>query len=243
MSYFKRNCAVCGTPYSAWSNYCSHCGEPLEPSPPPEEEMLDGVAVSDWHLFIDKNASRYIEVFEKHKDKAVFLHMNWSAMFFHVYWLFYRRMYKYALIFGAVILLFSVLATTGLLASLKPELEAAEDIIAPYSHYLEEDIGTLYFEDIDTLNAIQQATTEYRKAVNVVNRKLLFRVLFYSLLLQAVFGLLADCLYRSYIRKHIQHTNGGTSGWSLVGGMALYLGFNRLIGAPIVAWVAEKLLG
>lgn len=243
MSYFGRKCAACGTPYSAWNNFCSHCGEPLEPSPPPEEETLDGVAVSEWHLFIDKNASQYMEIFEKHKHKKVFLHMNWAAMFFHIFWLFYRRMYKYALIFLAVILLFATLVTTGLLAAFKPELEAAEDIIKPYTHYLEGDIDSLYYEDIDTLNAVHHATVEYRRTINAVNGKVLFWSLFSSLLLQAVFGLLADCLYRTYIRKHIRYTNGGTSGWSLVGGGALYLLISRLIGAPIAAWVAEKLAG
>lgn len=242
MSYFGRKCSACGTPYSQWYKFCANCGEPLQPSPPPEEETLDGVAVSEWHLFIDKNASEYIEIFERYRGKKVFLHMNWSAMFFHIYWLFYRKMYKYALVFLAVILLFSMLVTTVLTTAIKPELIAAQDIIAPYSDYLDENHGTFYYEDIDTLKAIQEALTQYNKAVNAVKGKFLFWSLFSSLLLQAAFGLFADCLYRSYIRKHIQHTSGGTSGWSVVGGGALYLLLSRLIGAPIVAWVTENLL-
>ena len=144
MAYVQRRCAECGAPYSPWHTFCAACGEALVKMPPAEEELLDGVPLADWHVFIDKNASRYMELFQKHKDKKVFFHMNWAAMFFNVYWMFYRKMYKYALFFMAAWLLFILAVSTVALVALKPDVEAADRILAPYSQYLEENDGQLY---------------------------------------------------------------------------------------------------
>ena len=210
--------------------------------PPAEEELLDGVPLADWHVFIDKNASRYMELFQKHKDKMVFFHMNWAAMFFNVYWMFYRKMYKYALFFMAAWLLFILAVSTVALVALKPDVEAADRILAPYSQYLEENDGQLY-GDIAVVEQVQAAQRKYNKAMNAVTGKLTFTVLVCGLLFTGVFGLLVDCLYRSYVRRRIRHTSGGTSGWSLVAGVVVYQAFTHVIESPLLTLLVTSLWG
>lgn len=239
MENFNRRCTGCGTPYSAWNAYCSVCGAELVQQPPDEAELLEGIPLSDWHVFIDKNASRYMALFVKHKEKKVFFHMNWAAMFFNVYWMFYRRMYKYALLFLAVSLVFSLAVTAGAVLAFKPEFEAAQSIIEPYEPYLS---GNNYAINDEVMRSVQKAVSEYNVAVNLVTGRLTFVVAVAILLFHALFGLLADCLYRAYVRAHIRYTDGGTSRWSLAGGVALYLVFSRLIESPLIQLVTAKLL-
>ena len=156
--------------------------------PPAEEELLDGVPLADWHTFIDNNASRYMELFQANKNKKVFFHMNWAAMFFNVYWMFYRKMYACALFFMAVSLLVTLAVSTAALVALKPEVEAADRILAPYSQYLEENDGQLY-GDIAVVNEVQSAQRKYEKAMNVVTRKFIFSVVPGHVLFTGVFGL------------------------------------------------------
>lgn len=243
MGNFNRRCTGCGTPYSAWDAYCSVCGAKLVQQPPDEAELLEGIPLSDWHVFIDKNASRYMALFVKHKEKKVFFHMNWAAMFFNVYWMFYRRMYKYALLFLAVSLVFSLAVTAGAVLAFKPEFEVAQSIIAPYEPYLGDyDWSYATHGSFELMAEVRETVGEYNAAVNLVTGKLTFFVVVATLLFHTLFGLLADCLYRAYVRAHIRYTNGGTSGWSLAGGVALYLVFSRLIESPLIQLVTAKLL-
>lgn len=95
------------------------------------EELLDGIKKSDWHWFIDKNASRYVDIYAKNEGKKFFLSWNWAAFFFNIKWLFYRKMYKIAVLF---ILLYSViniiavlLISTAYMEELKPLYKLIKD--------------------------------------------------------------------------------------------------------------------
>lgn len=68
----------------------------------PEEE--------EWRLFIGDKADYYIPIWNKFKQQDKRVHFNISAMFFNIYWLGYRKMYKLAfLVLLASYLLVAVL--------------------------------------------------------------------------------------------------------------------------------------
>lgn len=67
----------------------------------PEEE--------EWRLFIGDKADHYIPIWNKFKDQDKRVHFNISAMFFNIYWMGYRKMYKFSIIFllsSALLLIF-----------------------------------------------------------------------------------------------------------------------------------------
>ena len=53
-------------------------------------------------FFIDKNASRYVDIYAENENKKFFLSWNWAAFFFGVNWMCYRKMYKNAVFFAVL---------------------------------------------------------------------------------------------------------------------------------------------
>lgn len=82
MSYYEHKCDKCGNTYIPGDEYCRNCNAPLPVTEISDGELLDGMQKSDWHIFIDKNSSRYTEIFAQNEGKKIFFHMNWSAFFF-----------------------------------------------------------------------------------------------------------------------------------------------------------------
>ncbi len=222
------NCPNCGLSCAEDWSYCPDCRTSLQPVA--EEELLDGIKVVDWHMFIGENSSRYVEIFSRNKGKRLFLHMNWAAMLFSFYWMFYRKMYKYAFLFLAVSILFSVVLTSVVAMALKPAVLEAREILEPYTY-------TSYY-DSEAL----EAHTAYNQAIATINGRLVFWTLVPSLSFHTLFALLADCLYRSHIRRTIACTDGGTSVWSMVGGIVVYQLITRLVATPLISYIAATLL-
>ena len=153
--------------------------------------------------------------------------MNWAAMFFNFYWMFYRKMYKYAFIFLAVNLLFSVVVTSAVVLALKPAWLEAREIVDSLT--------------VSSLEALTAQTT-YNQAMASIEGTLTFWLLIPSLAFGTLFGLLADCLYRSHVRRAIACTDGGTSVWSMIGGIVVYQLISRLIETPLISYITAKLL-
>lgn len=244
MSYFEKKCSNCGATYVEGDTYCRTCHTAIEQEPIIEEERLEGIKISDWHMFIDKNATRYVDIFSKNKGKRIFLNMNWAAFFFNFYWMFYRKMYKYAFIFLAVSMIFSLTVTALVVTAFKPAFAEAQRIIEPYSQYLTETDGlfSAYSDGSVDVSVIFDASSEYDKAINAVIAKMAFWIIIPSLIFGLLFGLLADCIYRAYILRNIQYKSGGTSGWSLVAGIVIYQAISNIIESPLFSLIVAKLL-
>lgn len=244
MSYFEKKCPNCGATYIEGDTYCRTCHTAIEQEPVIEEEKLEGIKKSDWHMFIDKNSSRYVEIFSKNEGKKIFFHMNWSAMFFNFYWMFYRKMYKYAFIFLIVSTVFSIAVTLLAVSAVKPDIDEAEKIIEPYSQYLTENNGlySAYSDSSVDVSVVLEASGKYDRAINAVIAKLSFGIIIPSLGFGVLFGLLADCIYRRYILLNFGRNVGGASGWSLVGGIIIYQAIGNIIVSPLITFVVAKLL-
>lgn len=65
----------------------------------------------EWEVFIGKNAGYYIPIWRKFKAQDTKVHFHIFAMIFNIYWLGYRKMYKYAM---AYILLIQVISLSML---------------------------------------------------------------------------------------------------------------------------------
>ena len=244
MSYYEKKCPNCGATVINGDTYCRTCSTPLDFEPTPQEPLLYGIKKSDWHLFIDKNSSRYVEIFAKNEGKKIFFHMNWAAMFFNVYWMFYRKMYKYAVIFLIVSMLFSIGVTAIAVSAVKPAMLEAEKIIEPYSQYIDNtnNLYAAYSDGSIDVNEILTAATKYDREIDAIMGKLSFLIIVPSLIFGTLFGLLADCIYRSYVLRNINRTRGGTSGWSLVLGIALYIFTSEVVLNPIITYFVSKML-
>ena len=103
----EKKCEYCGAAYIVSDGYCRNCWKRLPDAVSPKEELLNGVKKADWHFFIDKNASRYVDIYAEDENKKFFLSWNWAAFFFGVNWMCYRKMYKNAALFAVI---YSVLA-------------------------------------------------------------------------------------------------------------------------------------
>ena len=101
----EKKCEYCGATYIVSDGYCRNCWKRLPDAVSPKEELLNGVKKADWHFFIDKNASRYVDIYAENENKKFFLSWNWAAFFFGVNWMCYRKMYKNAVFLRFCILL------------------------------------------------------------------------------------------------------------------------------------------
>jgi len=247
MSYFEKRCPNCGATFIEGDAYCRTCNTPLEYQPISQEAMLEGIKKSDWHLFIDKNSSRYVNVFSKNEGKKVFLNMNWAAMFFNIYWMFYRKMYKYAIIYLIISTVFSITLSALVLPTIKSDILEAQKILEPHNQYLDNsnDLYSAYPDGSVVASEILNLTTpeeEYDNAIDAIMRKWAFRIIVPSIIFNVIFGLLADCIYRRYILRNINYKRGGTSGWSLACGVIIYGLINNIIVSPIVTYIFSKIL-
>lgn len=244
MLYIENKCSNCGAVISVADTYCRTCYNAIERERTPEEAKIEGIAVSEWHLFIDKNASRYVEIFSENKGKRIFFHMNWAAMFFSFYWLFYRKMYRYACLFLLVSTVLSIaLAALGA-AIIRPDMLKVEQLMEPYMEYVEnnDDLYNDVINGVIDIDEVRATIKEYNAAKRSIMGRYVFVVLVPAMLVRVLFGLLADCIYRRHILKTIPYKNGGTSGWALVGGLIIYSLLNQLIAVPLVELIVSAIL-
>ncbi|MBQ3576744.1 MAG: S-adenosylmethionine:tRNA ribosyltransferase-isomerase [Coprobacter sp.] len=71
MSYFENKCPNCGATVINGDTYCRTCSTPLDYKPTHQEALLYDIKKSDLHLFIDKNSSRYVDIFAKNEGAVV----------------------------------------------------------------------------------------------------------------------------------------------------------------------------
>lgn len=79
--------------------------------------------------FIAKDVKRYCDVFEKNKDKDIFIHTNWAAFFFGPAWMFYRSMWLWGTAVLAIQYFILFLAAIVFALLYMPEIAAAGYVI------------------------------------------------------------------------------------------------------------------
>ena len=186
-------CKKCGEIAPEGAKNCTTCGAMLYA----EEPIIEGMSSAELHSFIEKNASRYMSVFEKNREKKLFLSFNFAAGLFGVAWLCYRKMYKYAAIFLAAGLLLSVLLSCGFAITHREEFRAAYDVVGEgFSVIRGMDFVSVEGDDI-TVGDVPEEVVALQKSV----RSFTLGAAAISLLLNLALALFADCLYKRHIQK------------------------------------------
>ena len=210
MSEPEKRCEYCGAPYIVSDGYCRNCWKKLPDEPQDDVVLLNGVKKAEWHMFIDKNSSRYVEIYAKNEGKKAFLHMNWAAFFFGINWLCYRKMYKYALIVFILNFIISAAASLLVIGTFRSQIEPLYKDIAAYEESFSDTNITIIDYDYAT-SPLYSAAMDAQNQLNKIYIKISSILLFVLLISNIIFGLFADCIYRAYILKHIKFTDGGTS--------------------------------
>lgn len=205
-------CPNCGAVCKATDEYCKKCwkrlGDETTPMPSGKEEMTRSQWV-DWELFIGKNADRYIEIYKENTDKKWFAHMNWSAFFFSLNWVLYRRMTKVAIIGFAVSSLLIMFLFAMFLLPYRAEIQALQ-------------------ESADSLAAL-----EIYEIVAAAELKTLILIPFDCLF----WGLFGDAIYKRHIEKNINSKHSGTSVGDLVGGRIVFSVISSVLAQPVASLI------
>lgn len=249
MLNFENKCSNCGSTIFKEDIFCRSCGYPFESDEREKEESrLYGIKVTELHDFIDKNSSRYVDIFLKNEGKKIFLNMNWAAMFFNFYWMFYRKMYKYAFIFLLITLVFYSTLTAVAAGAFSPAIRKANEITEPYKEYVyvsgteayrtvfSVSDGTVDIEEIDA------AISEFNRQIDIISIKLYLSMIIPAVIFAVLFGMLADCIYRRHVLKNIGYKEGGTSFWSAVGGVVVYSIYQNIIATPLITVIITAIM-
>lgn len=238
MDNLEKKCEHCGATYIVSDGYCKECWKRIPTTASKKEELLDEVKKADWHFFIDKNASRYVEIYSKNEGKKFFLSWNWAAFFFNVNWMFYRKMYKnailFSLLYSLIIVLVILLISTAYMGQLKPLYNE----VITYEENYNSDIFTANNSNlIIESNGDPIKAYKAREEIESIMKRITLWSALGILFLQIPFGLFADCIYKSHILKNVKNLDGGTSYIAFfVGGLCNNI-FDRIIVSPIVTYL------
>lgn len=230
-----RPCPNCGTPISDNMLICPNCKMPLTggqpgntpfgqpfaspfqtpPYAPPytmpqvdRNEELDGVTAGEIMDFVVMNPFRYLRVFRKQIQQHTKVGWNWLAFLLPECWLLARKCYKS----GTLVVLFK-----ALVASLTYLLGLTSDLLS----------GSLYGDP--------SAMAGFVSSGNFIVLMVLGLL---SLLVNVLFGMFGDTLYRRYVYKKIHALKAaGTTGrqeLSAAGGVNMF--------APVIGYMAESIL-
>ena len=230
----EKKCEYCGAAYIVSDGYCRNCWKRLPDAVSPKEELLNGVKKADWHFFIDKNASRYVDIYAENENKKFFLSWNWAAFFFGVNWMCYRKMYKNAALFAVIYSVLALCVTLLISNAYKNQLKPLyEEVIAYEQNYNGNNFTANNPDLIIEVNEQPIKAYEARKKISFITNKITLWTIFVMLVLQIPIGLSADCIYRSHILKKIKYSDGGTSYIAFFAGCLCNSIFNRIIVSPI----------
>ena len=225
MSHRAVTCEYCGALCNQDDGYCKSCWKKLPTDETGDDYLLEGKGHSEWIDFIEKRTDHYMPVFKKNEGKSVFVSWNWSAFFFANNWMFYRKMYKYALILAAIFVGVTALLTTAFMLPHAGEIREINDIIAMYEEQMDEgDRVNVYTPDgTYTIPEAQARKWSAENDLMMLEMTITLRATLATALVQSVFfGLFGDALYKRFAQKRIGQKEGGASLVSWFGGVLLF---------------------
>ena len=239
-------CTNCGATCKAKDEYCKSCWSRLSVETEPGNSLIDGMSQSEWvewELFIDKNADRYIETYKKNHNKKLFPSMNWSAFFFGLNWVLYRKMLKVAVIGLVITSLISLFLFSVFLLPHRNEIKSLNKVIEPYHAYIKgggENIlidaqGVPYSPEI-----VQKGASAENKLVEIEFKAQLTCMVLIPFAC-AFWGFFGDAIYKKHIKENIRGKNGGTSVAELIGGRILLSVIELLLLNPLTALIIRIL--
>ena len=197
-------------------------------------DMLNGINKSDLHLFIDKNSSRYVDIYAKNENKKYFINWNWAAFFFGANWLSFRKMYKNA----AIYLLISNLLSACI-------------IIIALSAYKDQLVNSYFYNDIsndidlDYTNTYtvtyEEEPTSTDKILSNISRNVILWTILIILGTRIFLALFADCIYRNHILKQINSSLTGRSYLAFFACSFIDAGINDTVMVPLITMIIRQI--
>jgi hypothetical protein len=99
-------CVKCGRDLPEGAAYCPNCGVPAKPEEP--GGTAAGSGIDEIGLFVGKNAGYYKTIFRKfniHGVETFAPTWNWSAFLCNFFWMLYRKLYLWALLWFVLTLI------------------------------------------------------------------------------------------------------------------------------------------
>lgn len=211
-------CDNCGAKCSAGDIFCKSCFSKLVKDQPEEEQIIEGIDNNDLSVFLGKNEEYYFDKFSGKQGKKHYFQLNWSALFFGSNWYFYRGMYKVVVgyYFISVALTFVLSMLISALYSL--DVFSYQSAAAALTDYLRSGAETSHAGYIIP----EYANLVY--AYDVAQYKFLLMcipILLIPIVVDIVYRLSANSIYRQHIIKNIGHKEGGASIATMIGGLVI----------------------
>lgn len=240
-------CPNCGAACKAKDEYCKSCWKKLSVEIQPDESITAGMRQSewvDWQMFIGKNADRYIEIYKKNHQKKIFPHMNWSAFFFGLSWVLYRRMTKAAIVGFLITSLLLLSLFSVFLLPYRAEIKDLREDIEPYQEYIDSGRETILFDAQGvpySPEIVMRGGDASRKLAEIESKAQLKCYLIIIPFTCAFWGFFGDAIYKMHIKEKIRSNNGGTSVAELLGGRILFSVIELLLLNPLTSLITEIL--
>ncbi len=173
----------------------------------------------------------------------MFIHINWSAFFFGLNWVLYRKMYKVATIGFVITSLISILISIIFLLPHIEEIKSLNELITPFHQYVENGEQTILLDEqgIPYSPEIVQQGAQAEKKLNEIQTKAQLKSFFLIPFVCAFWGLFGDAIYKMHIRKNIKNKSGGTSTSALITGRLLLGAIELLALNPLIFLIAVML--
>jgi len=245
MSHKAVTCEHCGALCNQDDGYCKSCWKKLPTDETGDDYVLEGKGHSEWIDFIEKRTDHYMPVFKKNEGKSVFVSWNWAAFFFANNWMFYRKMYKYALILAAIFVVVTSILTVGLTLPHAADIREWGILIEEYESYVDGG-GALKIYTDDENYYFPDVVTQGHQAENnlaMLEVTILLQATLVSALVQSVFfGLFGDALYKRYAQKRIGQKPGGASLISWFGGVLLFDVIESFVYPLVIGFAAVMIM-
>lgn len=219
-------CDNCGAKCDINATYCKACSHAFSCSDYLDDQIIDGMKNSELKNYIGKNADYYIKEFAKKKGKW-FMQLNVAALLFGPTWFFYRKMYKAAMIYAAVLIVLSSLLTLVLPTVFKADVERYYNAKEQYSSYINSGAEMSLYEDPPYSTVVIGTHPAWKKVLDNLksaqNRIRLIELLMTApvFIINIVIRLFANAIYKNHITLHTQRNASGVSVKSAIGGLIL----------------------
>ena len=219
-------CDNCGTKCNIDDTFCKFCSHTLSYSDYLDDQIIDGIENSELKSYIGNYSGYYVKKFAKKKCKW-FIQLNFAALLFGPTWFFYRKMYKIAMIYVAVLILLSSLLSLVLPTVFKTDVERYYVAKETYSNYINSGGEVLLYKEPPYSTVPIGIHPTYRKIQENLHaaqnklRLIEFLITAPVFVINILFRLFANSIYKNYITTNIHSNNNGVSMKSAIGGLVL----------------------
>ena len=126
-----------------------------------QDDDFDGVTAQEIAVFIGPNYRRYLSVFKMMRDSGHNFSFNWSAFFFNYCFLFYRKLYRPAIVVMSLVAMLFIPRLMYSSESIKYFLNVYMQVPVDYDLGLLNNLGTL----ISIINIVQLALMWWPRSV------------------------------------------------------------------------------